>query len=100
MGETLRINGKACLIKDERLLEQMEVKEKKPLIGIGVEVEECFIHCAKAFKRSKLWEPISWAEKETLPSASEIMAAHAKIPGTTADLVEKRLQEGYAKRLY
>jgi uncharacterized protein len=100
MGETLRVNGKACLVKDEALLKQMEVKEKNPLIGIGVEVEECFTHCAKAFKRSKLWEPISWANKETLPSASKIMAAHANIPGTTADSIEKRLKEGYVKRLY
>jgi len=56
LGETLRINGKAFLVKDGDLLEQMTVQGKKPLIGIVVEVEECFIHCAKAFKRSRFWE--------------------------------------------
>jgi hypothetical protein len=42
----------------------------------------------------------SWANKESLPSAAKIMADHANIPGTTADSIEKRLQEGYFKRLY
>lgn len=40
LEETLRINGKAFVIKDEKILEQMEAKDKKPLLGIGVEVEE------------------------------------------------------------
>ncbi|RWR03995.1 pyridoxamine 5'-phosphate oxidase family protein [Siminovitchia fortis] len=79
MEETLRINGKATLVKDEGLLEKMKIKDRKPLLGIGVEVEECFIHCAKAFKRSNLWEPNSWPDNETLPSASKILSAHSKI---------------------
>jgi predicted pyridoxine 5'-phosphate oxidase superfamily flavin-nucleotide-binding protein len=53
----LRVNGKEALIKDEELLEETAVKGKKHLLGIGIGVEECFIHCAKAIKRSKLWEP-------------------------------------------
>ena len=24
-------------------------------------VDACFFHCAKAFKRSRLWEPASWS---------------------------------------
>jgi uncharacterized protein len=100
LGETLRVNGKACLVKDDELLEQMAVKGQKPLIGIGVEVEECFIHCAKAFKRSRLWEPDSWANKEILPSAAKMLFEHAKLPGTTAEKINERLQEGYTKRLY
>ncbi|GIN22709.1 pyridoxamine 5'-phosphate oxidase family protein [Siminovitchia fordii] len=97
MEETLRVNGKATLVKDEELLEKMKVKERKPLLGIGVEVEECFIHCAKAFKRSHLWEPDFWEDKETLPSASKILSAHSKI--SNQDVVDI-LEESYTKRLY
>jgi uncharacterized protein len=100
LGETLRVNGKAFLVKDEDLLERMVVQEKKPLLGIGVEVEECFIHCAKAFKRSRLWEVESWEPNETLPSAAKIYADHAKLPDMTEEDIAKRLQEGYKKRLY
>ncbi|MDH5164419.1 pyridoxamine 5'-phosphate oxidase family protein [Heyndrickxia oleronia] len=97
MEETLRVNGKATLVKDEEILEKMKVKERKPLLGIGVEVEECFIHCAKAFKRSKLWESNSGASKEFLPVASSILSAHSKISKEDVDDI---LEESYTKRLY
>jgi uncharacterized protein len=100
LGETLRVNGKACLIQDEGLLEKMAVNGKKPLVAIGVDVEECFIHCAKAFIRSGLWNSEGWAKKETLPRAAKILADHYQIEGTTESDVEKRLQEGYKERLY
>ncbi|WP_186580303.1 pyridoxamine 5'-phosphate oxidase family protein [Aquibacillus kalidii] len=100
LGETLRVNGKATLVTDNELLENMSFKGKKPLLGIGVEVEECFIHCAKAFKRSGLWEPNSWTDKALLPSAAKIIFEHANLPNTSVDSIQKRLEEGYSKRLY
>jgi uncharacterized protein len=100
LGETLRVNGKACLVKDDELLEQMSVSGRKPLLGIGIEVEECFIHCAKAFKRSRLWEPTAWPDKETLPLAAKIIFEHANMPGSSIDSIQERLNEGYIKRLY
>jgi PPOX class probable FMN-dependent enzyme len=100
LGETLRVNGKACLVRDNELLEQMEVKGRKPLLGIGVEVEECFIHCAKAFKRSGVWDPSSWLDEKSLPSAAKILFEHADLPGSSTESIEERLRESYTKRLY
>ncbi|RFB15269.1 pyridoxamine 5'-phosphate oxidase family protein [Bacillus sp. HNG] len=100
LGETLRMNGNATIINDEELLEKMAVKDKRPLLGIGVEVEECFIHCAKAFKRSGLWNPNTWADKATLPSASKILFEHANLPNSTVESIQDRLDESYTKRLY
>ena len=51
--ETLRVNGRAWIVRDADLLERCEARGKVPALGIGVEVEEAFIHCAKAFKRSR-----------------------------------------------
>lgn len=100
LAETLRVNGKATLVTDDELLEKMEIKGKRPLLGIAVEVKECFIHCAKSFKRSGLWEPNSWADKSSLPSAAKILFEHAKLPDTTVDTIQARLEESYSKRLY
>ena len=77
--ETLRVNGKACIVKDKTMLETMTVHNETPLLAIGVEVQECFLHCSKAFKRSKLWNPEAWERVETLPSAAKIVAEHAGI---------------------
>lgn len=100
LGETLRVNGKASLVKDEELLEQMAVNGKRPLVGICVEVEECFIHCAKAMKRSGLWEPESWSKKEELPSAAKILLEHTKLTKVSEEELKKDLEEDYKDNLY
>lgn len=100
LEETLRINGNACIIRDEDMLKRMEANGKMPILGIGVAVEECFVHCAKAFKRSKLWNQHTWLSKERLPNIAEMIADHVKLPGIDAEKVDKALQDSYSNRLY
>lgn len=100
LGETLRINGKASIICDEELLEKTAVAGKRPLLGIGVDVEECFIHCAKAFRRSQLWNPETWMNKEELPKGAKILAAHAKLPNVDEEAIGKLLEKSYRETLY
>ena len=100
LGETLRINGKAYICRDPELLEKNSANDKIPLFGILVEVEECYVHCAKALIRSQLWKPDSWLDKETLPSAPQMLVAHSKIPNDSANQVAEELKESYSKRLY
>jgi uncharacterized protein len=100
LGETLRVNGQAKLIKDSEILESMAVKGKTPLVGIAVDVDECFIHCAKAFIRSGLWDPSTWQDEGLLPSVATIISDHVNLPNTTAREVEQRLKESYKVRLY
>ncbi|PEF23703.1 pyridoxamine 5'-phosphate oxidase family protein [Bacillus pseudomycoides] len=99
LGESLRINGRATITKDEEILEKMQVRGRNPLLGIVVKIEECFIHCAKAFIRSELWNPDSWLEKEALPSAAKMLADHAEVNANEEE-VARSLEESYTKRLY
>ena len=71
--DTLRVNGRASVVTDAALLEQCAVKGKAPKTGIRVDVEEAYIHCAKAFKRSKLWEPESLQDRSEMPSIAKII---------------------------
>ncbi len=98
--ETLRINGRACLIKDGDLLDRTVAQGKRPLMAIGVEVQECFFHCAKAFKRSKLWQPDSWPERGAIASLAQILSDQIKPADQTVEDLEKMIAESYAKRLY
>jgi uncharacterized protein len=98
LRETLRVAGRACITRDTGLLAELAVNGKPPALGIGVEVEEAFIHCAKAFIRSGLWQPETWPEK--VPSASLMLRDHIDIPDLTLDAVEARLDESYEKTLY
>ncbi|MFE8697693.1 MSMEG_1061 family FMN-dependent PPOX-type flavoprotein [Cytobacillus sp. FJAT-53684] len=81
LDEVLRINGKATIIKNKDILDKMSLNGKPPLLGIGVDVEECFIHCSRALKKAGIWNQSTWQTKETLPSSLEIFHAHLKING-------------------
>ncbi|RIX53751.1 pyridoxamine 5'-phosphate oxidase family protein [Paenibacillus nanensis] len=101
LEETFRMNGRACISRDPELLQATAAKGKLPLLGIGVEIEECYMHCAKAFKRSGLWSPDSWLPKEQLPSAAKIIAAHVgQKMSVTEREVRESLDNSYRNRLY
>ncbi|MBM7579375.1 pyridoxamine 5'-phosphate oxidase family protein [Jeotgalibacillus terrae] len=100
LGETLRVNGRAVLVTESSVLESMAVNGKSPLLAIKVQVDECFIHCAKAFIRSGLWKPDSWLKKEELPKPAKAIQAHAKLPDLTEVGIEERLNNSYQNKLY
>jgi uncharacterized protein len=60
--ETVRIDGPAQLRTDDEVLDLFAEELRRPVLAIVIEVEAVFTHCAKAFKRSRLWEPQSWPE--------------------------------------
>ncbi len=99
-GETLRVNGRACITRDADLLATMAVDGKVPSLAIGVEVEEVFLHCAKAFKRSGLWEPSRWPDLADLCSSAKMFHDQVPTPGMTVDDFQRRLDTGYRTGLY
>ncbi|HEV3247152.1 MAG TPA: pyridoxamine 5'-phosphate oxidase family protein [Beijerinckiaceae bacterium] len=73
-SETLRVNGRAVVSTDAELLASFTVEGKAPRSVIRVTVESAYVHCAKAFMRSKLWERAAKGERPDLPSMGEMMA--------------------------
>ncbi len=67
--DTLRINGRARLVTDADLLDRMVVKGHRPVLAVVVEIDQVFHHCGKAFLRSQLWDPDSWAPDAVPPRA-------------------------------
>ena len=97
--ETLRVNGRAWITQDPRLLDLCVVEDKRPPLAIGVEVEECFLHCAKAFRRSQLWSPDSWPPPDALPSMACMLFDQIKPEGVTLRDYERDVAEG-SRTLY
>lgn len=73
-SETLRVNGRAVISIDAELLASFAVEGRPPRSVIRVTVEAAYVHCAKAFMRSKLWERAAKGERPELPSMGEMMA--------------------------
>ena len=59
-SETLRVNGRAELTTDPAVLDRLVARGQAAHLAIRVTVEECFLHCAKAFVRAALWKPETW----------------------------------------
>ncbi len=57
------------------LLKHCIVTGKQPKVGILVTVEEVFLHCAKALKRSKLWHDDYRQDRSQMPSIARIILA-------------------------
>ncbi|SDE19287.1 pyridoxamine 5'-phosphate oxidase family protein [Auraticoccus monumenti] len=97
-GDTLRVNGRARLLRDAEWFDQLEVRGSRPVLALEVEIEEVFSHCAKAFLRSRLWEPDSW-QPDALPSRARIAQALERPEDDLAEL-ERYYGPSYAERLY
>ncbi len=101
--DTLRVNGRACVLRDAEILARLEAHGKPPKVAIGVEIEECFLHCAKAFKRSGLWERERWPDVTGLPSMAKILWDQIDLQSTTscsAEEYERDMEDRLRKGLY
>ncbi|MCB5167697.1 pyridoxamine 5'-phosphate oxidase family protein [Streptomyces bambusae] len=86
---TLRVNGRACVSADPRLLAQLTSVGKPPRSAIVVEVEEAYQHCPKALLRSSAWKPGEWLAEDAVPSSAEVSLSHLAIPGLTLDRIRQ-----------
>jgi len=98
--ETLRVNGRARIVRDPEWLARLAAQGKTPQLAIAVEVEESFLHCAKCVKRSGLWDRERWPNREGLASPAQMFRDHAKLSHVTVEELDQRLQDGYRKNLY
>jgi uncharacterized protein len=96
VGETLRVNGRARIVTDDDLLEPLAVEGKPPKLGLLVEVDQVFTHCPKAFIRSELWSPETFADSSDLPSPGAI---HRSLnPAFDAESYDAERAERYSRR--
>ena len=51
----------------------MRVNDRAPRLAIIVKVSEVFLHCAKAFRRSHLWDPSHFQNRAEMPSLMKII---------------------------
>ncbi|MDQ3411593.1 MAG: pyridoxamine 5'-phosphate oxidase family protein, partial [Chloroflexota bacterium] len=80
VDETLRINGRAFVTADPELLASMPVQNRVPKLAIVVEIDEAYMHCARAFLRSGLWQPETWPDPDTIPTMAAIMSEQKRRP--------------------
>ena len=90
-ADTLRVNGRARLVRDAPWFDDLAVRGQRPVLGLVVDVEEVFGHCAKSFVRGRVWHPESWRP--------ELVDEDAAVPLGVAEREDAQIAS-YASPLY
>jgi uncharacterized protein len=103
LDETLRINGLGYVTTDSDTIDAVALDGRRPKVAVVVEAAEAFIHCAKAFRRSSLWEPTGWPSLEAMPTIECMLLDHvgldpAKDPGGAG--IRAGLEANYSTTLW
>ena len=87
VGETLRVNGRAAISVEPKLMQSFAVNGKLPRCVLIVHVEAVYFHCSKAIVRSKLWDAETKIDRKSLPSTGAIVAelSQGKFDGEAYD---------------
>jgi PPOX class probable FMN-dependent enzyme len=97
--DTLRVGGRATIVRDQELRRSMAVQGKVPDLAMVVEVERAFFHCAKCVVRSGLWEPSKWPDTSGMRSLAAALIAAARAKADVRKL-ELELEQDEREGLY
>ena len=96
--ETVRINGPAWVTTDAATLDLWDGELRRPTTAIVVRTDEVFMHCAKAFRRGRVWDPASWDELADAPDGLDVLSAQGLIAANDA-ATRDYLERAYASDL-
>jgi uncharacterized protein len=98
-AETLRVGGRATIVRDAWLRERMAVQGKAPELALVITVREVFFHCARCSIRSGIWDADSWPAADGLAPHALCLVDHARL-GESVDEVQASLDRSYRENLY
>ena len=99
VDETLRVNGRAAITADADLCAGFAVDGKAPKTVLVVTIESVFFQCARALLRSRLWDPASRIDRQSLPSTGTLIA-EASAGREGGEDYDRSLAERIPKSLY
>lgn len=99
VSEALRVNGTARISAAPALCEHFAVDGKAPSSVLVVSVTSVFFQCARAIKRSALWNAARHIERDALPSPGLILETLSRV-GIDGQAYDAELQTRQAATLY
>ena len=97
MNETLRVKGRAEVVTEQALLDEMKERSRPPVSGLRVTVEEAFLHCGRALLRSRAWDPASQIDRSAYPTYGQVLAD--QIAGADAQEIDESEEAANRERL-
>ncbi|MEV4262956.1 pyridoxamine 5'-phosphate oxidase family protein [Kribbella sp. NPDC049584] len=96
--DTLRINGRARIVREAPFFDDMIVKGNRPQLALLVEIEQIFHHCSKSFMRSKLWKPETW-NPDALPRRA-VISQTLERPDDDLETLDRHYGPQYEESIY
>lgn len=93
VDETLRVNGAAQISTNPRLIDQVADERRRPTVVIRVRVAQAYLHCAKAFMRSRLWSAQAQVERSVLPTMGRMISEQTGLH--SAEETQQQMLERY-----
>jgi PPOX class probable FMN-dependent enzyme len=97
--DTLRVNGRVTLSQHQPLLDSLAMQGNAPDLALIVDIDEAYMHCPRAFKRSRLWDPETWPKQGTVPSMAAILHQMFN-PGESLEAFAEEREERAKRELY
>lgn len=96
-SETVRVNGEAWITTDPAVLARFQLP-RTPKTAVVTAVHTTYIHCAKAFHRSGMWDPNVWSELSDTPDGATIFSCQLG-DGVTPEQMRGWLDDDYTASL-
>ena len=96
VDETLRVNGRVVLSTDPADLAACRDAKRAPRVVLRMTVQEAFLHCAKAFMRSRLWQADAQVKRDRLPTMNQMIHDQLGLdtpPEPQADMLQRYQQD-------
>ncbi|MGI9622889.1 MAG: MSMEG_1061 family FMN-dependent PPOX-type flavoprotein [Acidimicrobiales bacterium] len=87
---TLRVRGKAAIVRDLDLRESMAIKGRLPELALVVELMAAYFHCAKCIIRSELW---SGDNVTADPASDDVLLAETMVKHGGLNISVNEMQE-------
>jgi uncharacterized protein len=97
--DIVRINGTARVSRDPKLMARFIVEGKPPLSVLVIEVREAFLHCGKAIRRARLWDPAARVDRSSYPSAGHVLRDQLSLE-VEPTVIDAALESSARKTLY
>jgi PPOX class probable FMN-dependent enzyme len=94
--ETLRVNGTAVISTGDADLARCADERRTPKIVVRVTVREAYLHCAKAFMRSRLWDEAAKVDRSVMPTLGQMIGDQTGVQGpveTREEMIKRYLPD-------
>jgi len=97
--DLLRVNGVGRITTDPDLMSRFVAHGKPPRSVLVVEVREAYLHCPKAIRRARLWEPETWPDRASYPTPGQVYREQLSLDAEASE-IDERLERGNQASLW